>query len=235
MAALDREVFASLQFLLKAPSKNVVRQLCQECFSSSGIISEKLTESTCSNLSVTPIEANQLIQSLHNLTRHIVYHGLTSQEEILSLFPEGFHQNLKNLVTKILLENVATWRNEAQASQSVALGTCSNQPSVPFSAKYLIMQVYSYYHTLDQIHKHISLPRLVDMDWRVDIKTSSDNISKMAIPTCLLQLKIQEDAGLCGNDFATSALTVELNKQTLDTMLDGLGRIRDQLSTIANK
>ncbi|XP_032081806.1 COMM domain-containing protein 9 isoform X2 [Thamnophis elegans] len=198
MAALDREVFASLQFLLKAPSKNVVRQLCQECFSSSGIISEKLTESTCSNLSVTPIEANQLIQSLHNLTRHIVYHGLTSQEEILSLFPEGFHQNLKNLVTKILLENVATWRNEAQASQ-------------------------------------ISLPRLVDMDWRVDIKTSSDNISKMAIPTCLLQLKIQEDAGLCGNDFATSALTVELNKQTLDTMLDGLGRIRDQLSTIANK
>uniref|UniRef100_A0A8C5RL81 COMM domain containing 9 n=1 Tax=Laticauda laticaudata TaxID=8630 RepID=A0A8C5RL81_LATLA len=198
MAALDREVFASLQFLLKAPSKNVVRQLCQECFSSSGIISEKFTESTCSNLSVTPNEANQLIQSLHSLTRHIVYHGLTSQEEILSLFPEGFHQNLKNLVTKIILENVAAWRNEAQASQ-------------------------------------ISLPRLVDMDWRVDIKTSSDNISKMAIPTCLLQLKIQEDAGLCGNDFATSALIVELNKQTLDTMLDGLGRIRDQLSTIANK
>ncbi|XP_015676571.1 COMM domain-containing protein 9 [Protobothrops mucrosquamatus] len=118
MAALDREVFASLQFLLKAPSKNVVRQLCQECFSSSGIISEKLTESTCSNLSVTPNEANQLIQSLHNLTRHIVYHGLTLQEEILCLFPEGFHQNLKNLVTKIILENISAWRNEAQASQS---------------------------------------------------------------------------------------------------------------------
>ncbi|KAM6459771.1 COMM domain-containing protein 9 isoform 1-T2 [Liasis olivaceus] len=198
MAALDREEFASLQFLLKAPSKNVVQQLCQECFSSSGNDSEKLTETTCSNLSVTPNEANQLIHSLHNLTRHIVYHGLTSQEEILSLFPEGFHQNLKNLVTKIILENVSTWRNEAQASQ-------------------------------------ISLPRLVDMDWRVDIKTSSDNISKMAIPTCLLQLKIQENAALCGDDFATSALTVELNKQTLDTMLDGLGRIRDQLSAIANK
>lgn len=51
----------------------------------------------------------------------------------------------------------------------------------------------------------------------------------------LVFFQIQEDAGLCGNDFATSALTVELNKQTLDTMLDGLGRIRDQLSTIANK
>lgn len=47
--------------------------------------------------------------------------------------------------------------------------------------------------------------------------------------------QIQEDAALCGNDFTTSALTVELNKQTLDTMLDGLGRIRDQLSAVANK
>lgn len=36
----------------------------------------------------------------------------------------------------------------------------------------------------------VSLPRLVDMDWRVDIKTSSDSIVRMAVPTCLLQLKV---------------------------------------------
>lgn len=36
----------------------------------------------------------------------------------------------------------------------------------------------------------VSLPHLVDMDWRVDIKTSSDTISRMAVPTCLLQLKV---------------------------------------------
>lgn len=36
----------------------------------------------------------------------------------------------------------------------------------------------------------VSLPRLVDMDWRVDIKTSSDTINRMAVPTCLLQLKV---------------------------------------------
>uniref|UniRef100_A0A8B9MQU1 COMM domain containing 9 n=1 Tax=Accipiter nisus TaxID=211598 RepID=A0A8B9MQU1_9AVES len=81
----------------------------------------------------------------------------------------------------------------------------------------------------------ISLPRLVDMDWRVDIKTSSDSISRMAVPTCLLQLKIQEDVALCGNSPVVSALTVELSKETLDTMLEGLGRIRDQLSAVANK
>ncbi|XP_009893900.1 PREDICTED: COMM domain-containing protein 9 [Charadrius vociferus] len=140
----------------------------------------------------------KLVSALHNLTRHVVYHGLTRAEDILSLFPEDFHQNLKNLLTKIILENISAWRNEAQASQ-------------------------------------ISLPRLVDMDWRVDIKTSSDSISRMAVPTCLLQLKIQEDVALCGNSPVVSAVTVELSKETLDTMLEGLGRIRDQLSAVANK
>ncbi|XP_005304578.3 COMM domain-containing protein 9 [Chrysemys picta bellii] len=198
MAAVTEEQFAALQILLKASSKDVVRQLCQECFSSSTRGSSKLIDSTCSNLSVTSEEAAQLICSLHNLTRHIVYRGLSSAEEILSLFPENFHQSLKNLLTKIILENVSVWRSEAQSSQ-------------------------------------ISLPRLVDMDWRVDIKTSSDSIGRMAVPTCLLQLKIQEDAALCGDNPVISAVTVELNKETLDTMLDGLGRIRDQLSAVANK
>ncbi|CAM2115686.1 COMM domain-containing protein 9 [Caretta caretta] len=198
MAAVREEQFAALQILLKASSKDVVRQLCQECFSSSTRGSSKLIDSTCSNLSVTSEEAAQLVCCLHNLTRHVVYRGLSSAEEILSLFPQNFHQSLKNLLTKIILENVSVWRSEAQSSQ-------------------------------------ISLPRLVDMDWRVDIKTSSDSIGRMAVPTCLLQLKIQEDAALCGDSPVISSVTVELNKETLDTMLDGLGRIRDQLSAVANK
>uniref|UniRef100_G1ND71 COMM domain containing 9 n=1 Tax=Meleagris gallopavo TaxID=9103 RepID=G1ND71_MELGA len=116
-----------------------------------------------------------LVSALHSLTRHVVFRGLTGAEDILALFPENFHQNLKNLLTKIILENV------------------------------------------------------------VDIKTSSDTINRMAVPTCLLQLKIQEDAALCRNSPVVSALTVELSKETLDTMLEGLGRIRDQLSAVANK
>uniref|UniRef100_A0A5G2RKT5 COMM domain containing 9 n=1 Tax=Sus scrofa TaxID=9823 RepID=A0A5G2RKT5_PIG len=151
-------------FQLKASSKDVVRQLCQESFSSSAVGSKKLLDITCSSLSVTQEEAEQLLQALHRLTR-----------AILALFPENFHQNLKNLLTKIILEHV------------------------------------------------------------VDIKTSSDSISRLAVPTCLLQMKIQEDPSLCGDKPSVSAVTVELSKETLDTMLDGLGRIRDQLSAVANK
>ncbi|XP_031227007.1 COMM domain-containing protein 9 isoform X1 [Mastomys coucha] len=201
MAALTAEHFVALQSLLKASSKDVVRQLCQESFSSSALDSKKLLDDTCSSLSVTQEEAEQvrvLLQALHHFTRLVAFRDLTSAEAILALFPENFHQNLKNLLTKIILEHISTWRTEAQANQ-------------------------------------ISLPRLVDLDWRVDIKTSSDNISRMAVPTCLLQMKIQEDPSLCGEKPSISAVTMELSKETLDTMLDGLGRIRDQLSAVANK
>ncbi|XP_004607964.2 COMM domain-containing protein 9 [Sorex araneus] len=198
MATLTAEHFAALQSLLKASSKDVVRQLCRESFSSSALSAQPLLETTCSSLSVTQMEAKQLLQALHRLTSLVVFRNLSSAEAILALFPEDFHQSLKNLLTKILLEHLSAWRTEAQNNQ-------------------------------------ISLPRLVDLDWRVDVKTASDSISRMAVPTCLLQMKIQEDPVLCGDRPSVTAVTMELSKETLDTMLDGLGRIRDQLSAVANK
>ena len=36
----------------------------------------------------------------------------------------------------------------------------------------------------------VSLARLVDFDWRVDVKTASDSISRMSVPTCILQMKV---------------------------------------------
>ncbi|KAM4722264.1 COMM domain-containing protein 9 [Rhinophrynus dorsalis] len=198
MAALQESEFNTLQLLLKAPSKDVVGKLCRDSFPRSAIGSVQLIDNVSSSLSVASEEASQVVHALHMLTRHVVYKGLATAEEILSLFPENFHHNLKNLLTKIILENVSVWRSDAQNS-------------------------------------HISLPRLVDLDWRVDIKTSSDSVSRMAVPTCLLQMKIQEDSELCGTEPPTSTLTMELSKETLDTMLDGLGRIRDQLSAVANK
>ncbi|XP_056383881.1 COMM domain-containing protein 9 [Hyla sarda] len=198
MAVLPESVFLSLQLLLKASSKDVVQKLCRDAFPRPALTSIHLIDQVTSGLSVTSEEATQVIQAVHSLARHVVYRGLTSADQILAVFPDDFHQNLKNLLTKILLENISAWKSEAQDTS-------------------------------------ISLPRLVDMDWRVDIKTSSDSVTRMAVPTCLLKMKIQEDPGLCGPEPATSTLTMELSKETLDTMLDGLGRIRDQLSAVANK
>ncbi|XP_059787377.1 COMM domain-containing protein 9 isoform X1 [Balaenoptera ricei] len=252
MAALTAEVFAALQSLLKASSKDVVRQLCQESFSSSALGSKKLLDVTCSSLSVTQEEAEQLLQALHRLTRLVVFRDLSSAEAILALFPENFHQNLKNLLTKIILEHVPTWRAEAQTNQRLAVGSWALSVCLP---QRLAVWIPCIAHvqplelpavegrlshaggvrTEPSCPHTVSLPRLVDLDWRVDIRTSSDSISRMAVPTCLLQMKIQEDASLCGEQPSMSAVTVELSKETLDTMLDGLGRIRDQLSAVASK
>ncbi|KAE8606328.1 hypothetical protein XENTR_v10010676 [Xenopus tropicalis] len=198
MSSLGEKEFSALLLLLKAPSKDVVGGLCRDAFPKSAVGSVQLIERTSSSLSVSSEEASQVVQAVHSLARHVVCKGLATAEEILPVFPENFHQNLKNLLTKLILENLSAWRNDVLNSQ-------------------------------------ISLPRLVDLDWRVDIKASSDSVSRMAVPTCLLQMKIQENAELCGSEQSVSTVTMELSKETLDTMLDGLGRIRDQLSAVANK
>ncbi|KAM9375652.1 COMM domain-containing protein 9 [Pholidichthys leucotaenia] len=193
-AAVSSEDFTNLQLLLKAPSKDAVRDICVQ---SHGGLSRHLTENAAATLGIPSAQAAQLVRSLHVLSHHVLFHNLGSPEQILALFPESFHSSLKNLITKILLENSATWRTEALGNQ-------------------------------------ISLPQLKELDWRVDMVTSSDSISRMAVPTCLVQLKI-EDPCVSASEEAISSVTVELSRESLDTMLDGLGRIRDQLSVVAGK
>ncbi|XP_043119206.1 COMM domain-containing protein 9 isoform X2 [Puntigrus tetrazona] len=197
MAFPTEEQFTSLQLLLKAPSKDAVRQICTESFPVGASKNQSTVERTANALSVSSSEAMQLLTAFHMLSHHVVYQSLTSPEQIQSIFPESFHSNLKNLITKIILENSVAWRNEALSSQ-------------------------------------ISLPKLVDLEWRVDMKTASDSLSRMAVPTCLLQMKLQDTPCISGSP-SESTVTMELSKETLDTMIDGLGRIRDQLSAVARK
>ncbi|CAH1254979.1 COMMD9 [Branchiostoma lanceolatum] len=85
------------------------------------------------------------------------------------------------------------------------------------------------------INSQVSLPQLVDFDWRVDMKTSADSVSHMSAATCLLQLKVQNVPKQVDRVPPVDVVNVELSKETLDTMLDGLGKIRDQLSSVAAK
>ncbi|KAK1875731.1 COMM domain containing protein 9 [Dissostichus eleginoides] len=71
--------------------------------------------------------------------------------------------------------------------------------------------------------------QLKDLDWTVSMVTGSDSLSRMSVPTCLVQLQMEDPCQ------AVSTTTVELSRASLDTMLDGLGRIRDQLSVVAGK
>lgn len=102
------------------PAKALVPALCRgmQCPSCTGILAGAVscqgTESRPMPYAMlfSPAESFshlpflQLVSALHSLTRHVVYRGLTRAEDILALFPENFHQNLKNLLTKIILENM---------------------------------------------------------------------------------------------------------------------------------
>ena len=98
----------------------------------------------------------------------------------------------------------------------------------------------------------VSLPCLIDFDWKVNIKSSSDSASRMAAPTCLVQMNVRPhpliksshahknkyDVIFTGGVMPrvnqnVRTINVEFSKETLDTMLDGLGKIRDQLSSVA--
>ncbi|KAK2880634.1 COMM domain-containing protein 9 [Channa argus] len=191
-AAVSGEDFTNLQLLLKAPSKDAVRDVCVQSHRGPN---RRLIETTAAALSIPAAQAAQLVQSLYILSHHILFHNLSSPEQILALFPESFHSSLKNLITKILLENSPSWRTEALSNQ-------------------------------------ISLPQLKELNWRVDMVTGSDSISRMSVPTCLVQLKMEDR---CTPAAGESVTTVELSRESLDTILDGLGRIRDQLSVVAGK
>ncbi|XP_071317437.1 COMM domain-containing protein 9 [Trachinotus anak] len=193
-ATVSTEDFTNLQLLLKAPSKDAVRDVCVQ---SHRAPSRRLTEATAATLSIPAAQAAQLVQSLHVLSHHVLFYNLSSPEQILALFPDSFHSSLKNLITKILLENSPTWRTEAVSDQ-------------------------------------ISLPQLKELDWRVDMVTGSDSVSRMSVPTCLVQLKMEDPCPSVGSE-SVSTVTVELSRESLDTILDGLGRIRDQLSVVAGK
>ncbi|KPP57911.1 COMM domain-containing protein 9-like [Scleropages formosus] len=203
---------------MAAPSKDAVRQLCKDSFPSGAPESRQLIERAAATLSVSAGEAQRLLLALHTLSHHILFHSLVAPEQILALFPEAFHPSLKNLLTKILLE------------QRYTTGGMLNTGLTPAS---MCMVAYPTWRS-EALANQISLPRLLEMDWRVDMKTASDSVSRMAVPTCLVHMKVQHSQATPTLD-SLSSVTVELSRETLDTMLDGLGRIRDQLSVVAGK
>ena len=78
----------------------------------------------------------------------------------------------------------------------------------------------------------VSPPKLVDFDWRVDQKRASNFLSRMSVPTVIVDMKIQKQPTSLEVMPGVDEIQFELSKEALRTMLDGLGKIRDQLGSI---
>ncbi len=81
----------------------------------------------------------------------------------------------------------------------------------------------------------ISWPRMVDMDWRVDVMSSSQEVSRMSVPTVILDLKVEDQQQRVGEMPPVRSVNFELSKESLGTLLDGMNKIREQLGALSNK
>jgi len=77
-----------------------------------------------------------------------------------------------------------------------------------------------------------ALPKLVDMDWRVDVAASTTAASVLNVPSVIVSLQVQEQPTRRDAMPRDENVTFELRRDALQTMLDGLGRIRDQLASV---
>jgi len=119
-------------------------------------------------------------------------------------------------------ESTSTPRKKKAAKKEADLEAVGAQPSTPTATRKL----------------GPSLPRFEGIDWRVDVRSASDTVSRMSVPTVLVQMRVQnsyngEVPPAEGQAVAQRLVTFELNKETLATMLDGLVFVRDQLASIA--
>jgi COMM domain containing 9 len=90
-----------------------------------------------------------------------------------------------------------------------------------------------------------SLPKLKSFDWRIDVQTGSNYVSEMSVPCVLVQMEVEKEQTSNHTPFSFSreinskkddqieTITFELSQASLATMLEGLGKIRDQLNAVA--
>jgi len=78
----------------------------------------------------------------------------------------------------------------------------------------------------------VSPPKLVDFAWRVGTTVSSDALVNMNNTSLVLSLTIQNNPTQVGVTPGLEEVQLELSKQELATMLDGLTKIKEQLAAI---
>lgn len=75
----------------------------------------------------------------------------------------------------------------------------------------------------------LTYPRLVGHDWTVHKQCASDAVLNMEVPVVLMNLTVEESATREGEMPKTKKVDFELSPEALETMLDGMNRIKSQL------
>lgn len=83
--------------------------------------------------------------------------------------------------------------------------------------------------TLQQL---IGPAQLVDFSWRVDMKASSNSVARIHQPTVFVDMALQPPACNAQHVPATKDVTFEMSAEALQTLLNGLEKIQNQLGNM---
>lgn len=76
------------------------------------------------------------------------------------------------------------------------------------------------------------MPRLQDFNWSLQFQRASSEVAEMQIPSVIMSLNIESSPSDTAGMSKVEVVDVEMSREALETMIDGLGKIRDQLSSM---
>jgi len=109
--------------------------------------------------------------------------------------------------------------------------------SVSSQVKDIVVKIITHY--LQQwreasLQSQVSLPRLRNIDWRIDIKSASNEMSRMSVPTVIVQLGVEQLPEKVGEKTKVRSIDFELSSEALAVMLESLDQIKSQLETVTD-
>jgi len=207
--------FETLTLLLKASSKDQIRELLVVAFENRLAASWPAKEAVDAAVSALGLEdaaeGEKLLRAVGAFVKLVLFRSgnlqpssssETIQKEetarrLFALFPEDFHRNLRDLVVKLVVELLPGWRRAA-------------------------------------IEDLVGLPRLANFDWRVDVKSASNRINRMSQPTCFVQIEVDERRKRNGQ-VSSRTMAVEFNQEQMTNMVEAMDKIKNQLQVLSNQ
>lgn len=243
---METSTLAALKPLLQAQSEAQIDELFQQAYATRhGSVPAAQRDATAARWKCSAADAAALLESVRAVIRRALYGECQPSE----LFPAAF--KLAPPIVKARGRSTerekGKMRDAAARTHALHARTHALRTHAYAYARLQILQAHLPAWRQAALGEQPSLPRLLDVDWRVDIKSASEQIDRMAVPTLLVSMRVEDApaataaaasvggaAGAAEADAAASGRVVafELSKETLQAMLDGLTKIRSQVRVV---
>eukprot|EP00484_Ammonia_sp_Unknown_P016508 CAMPEP_0197036074 /NCGR_PEP_ID=MMETSP1384-20130603/13689_1 /TAXON_ID=29189 /ORGANISM="Ammonia sp." /LENGTH=195 /DNA_ID=CAMNT_0042466207 /DNA_START=31 /DNA_END=618 /DNA_ORIENTATION=+ len=132
----------------------------------------------------------------------------------------------------LYLINTILYHNMNDGNEILKIFPASFNDKLKKGIAKILLQNYDYWKTASNKTSISAVPKLIDFEWRLDVKRSSNTVSYMAEPTVMVSMQIQEPQQKVGVLAPSKQVQFEMGGDSLNVMIDGLRRIRDQLKKL---